>query len=62
MSEGDRGLGTGMPVDAANTEEFQDGQSNGALGEVFIRYVPFIGFIGAILMYNHIGVIMCSIL
>lgn len=23
----------------ANTEEWQDGQSNGALGEVFIRYV-----------------------
>lgn len=23
----------------ANTEEFQDGKSNGALGEVFIRYV-----------------------
>ena len=22
----------------ANTEEFQDGKSNGALGEVFIRY------------------------
>lgn len=23
----------------ANTEEYQDGKSNGALGEVFIRYV-----------------------
>ena len=26
----------------ANTEEFQDGKSNGALGEVFIRYVVFV--------------------
>jgi hypothetical protein len=25
----------------ANTEEFEDGKSNGALGEVFIRYVHF---------------------
>lgn len=24
----------------ANTEEIQDGKSNGTLGEVFIRYVP----------------------
>ena len=28
----------------ANTEEFQDGKSNGALGEVFIRYVPPLSF------------------
>ncbi|KAM6495559.1 Like-Sm (LSM) domain containing protein [Amanita muscaria] len=26
-----------MNLQLANTEEFQDGQSNGALGEVFIR-------------------------
>ena len=25
----------------ANTEEFQDGVSNGALGEVFIRYATY---------------------
>ncbi|TRM68349.1 small nuclear ribonucleo protein SmF [Schizophyllum amplum] len=28
-----------MNLQLANTEEFQDGQSNGALGEVFIRSV-----------------------
>ncbi|KAJ8698059.1 hypothetical protein PTI98_004813 [Pleurotus ostreatus] len=28
-----------MNLQLANTEEFQDGKSNGALGEVFIRYV-----------------------
>ncbi|KAG6886071.1 hypothetical protein C0993_004061 [Termitomyces sp. T159_Od127] len=29
-----------MNLQLANTEEFQDGQSNGALGEVFIREAP----------------------
>ncbi len=37
---------TGAHGDAqlANTEEFQDGKSNGALGEVFIRYVSSLVF------------------
>ncbi|KAF5333671.1 hypothetical protein D9611_002213 [Ephemerocybe angulata] len=29
-----------MNLQLANTEEFQDGKSNGALGEVFIREAP----------------------
>ncbi|KAI0269248.1 hypothetical protein BC834DRAFT_865466 [Gloeopeniophorella convolvens] len=28
-----------MNLQLANTEEFQNGESNGTLGEVFIRYV-----------------------
>ncbi|PPQ72526.1 hypothetical protein CVT24_004832 [Panaeolus cyanescens] len=28
-----------MNLQLANTEEYQDGKSNGALGEVFIRYM-----------------------
>ncbi|PPQ95514.1 hypothetical protein CVT26_008542 [Gymnopilus dilepis] len=31
-----------MNLQLANTEEYQDGKSNGALGEVFIRSVPCI--------------------
>ncbi|KAK7061556.1 hypothetical protein R3P38DRAFT_2830143 [Favolaschia claudopus] len=30
-----------MNLQLANTEEFQDGQSNGTLGEVFIRCASF---------------------
>ncbi|KAH0839684.1 hypothetical protein J3R83DRAFT_605 [Lanmaoa asiatica] len=30
-----------MNLQLANTEEFQDGNSTGTLGEVFIRYVPY---------------------
>ncbi|KAH9482622.1 Small nuclear ribonucleoprotein F [Psilocybe cubensis] len=29
-----------MNLQLANTEEYQDGKSNGALGEVFIREAP----------------------
>jgi hypothetical protein len=29
----------------ANTEEYQDGKSNGALGEVFVRYGVLVLFI-----------------
>ncbi|KAJ7117410.1 hypothetical protein C8R43DRAFT_1137700 [Mycena crocata] len=29
-----------LTLQLANTEEFQDGQSNGTLGEVFIREAP----------------------
>ncbi|KAG2013908.1 small nuclear riboprotein F, variant 2 [Coprinopsis cinerea AmutBmut pab1-1] len=31
-----------MNLQLANTEEFQDGKSNGALGEVFIRYASVV--------------------
>ncbi|CCA67242.1 hypothetical protein PIIN_01075 [Serendipita indica DSM 11827] len=31
-----------MNLQLANTEEYQDGKSNGALGEVFIRYAALI--------------------
>ncbi|KAF4602291.1 hypothetical protein EYR40_005496 [Pleurotus pulmonarius] len=30
-----------MNLQLANTEEFQDGKSNGALGEVFIRHLLY---------------------
>ncbi|KAK0453376.1 hypothetical protein EV421DRAFT_2073830 [Armillaria borealis] len=35
-----------MNLQLANTEEYQDGKSNGALGEVFIRCASFLPRIG----------------
>ena len=45
----------------ANTEEFQDGKSNGALGEVFIRCASTFVYFSSVTDTSHrIGVTMCS--
>ncbi|KAI0676917.1 hypothetical protein C8Q78DRAFT_54766 [Trametes maxima] len=41
-----------MNLQLANTEEFQDGQSNGALGEVFIRCNNVLYIISKRLIYG----------